>query len=92
MPDAKSVKLAAQDEEVVESVQAGSSQHLFLEYLEWMGREPLSGKDEGRLHCPSCKKVLGRWSWGGDRHSGSTGGKICPLEIGIILATLDLAH
>ena len=73
VPDAKSAKLAAQDDDVVESVQEGHSQHLFLEYLEWMGREPLSGADEGGLHCPSCKKVLGRWSWGGETDSEAAG-------------------
>ena len=66
VPDAESAKLAAQDDDVVESVQEGHSQHLFLEYLEWMGRDPLSGADDGDLHCPSCSKVLGRWSWGGE--------------------------
>ena len=72
VPDDKAAKLAADDDSVVEQMQMGRSKHLFLEYLEWMGRAPLEGESQGLLQCPNCQKVLGSWSWGRTPHQ-STG-------------------
>ena len=47
VPDARVSQAGCAGRRCCGECQEGHSRHLFLEYLEWMGREPLSGADEG---------------------------------------------
>jgi hypothetical protein len=64
VPDAKSAKLAADDQSVVDVVERSVHPYFTIEYLGWMGAEPLGTKvDEGKLECPGCARHVGSWSW-----------------------------
>ena len=100
VPDDKAAKLAADDDSVVEHMQMGSSKHMFLEYLEWMGREPLAGESEGLLQCPNCQKVLGSWAWGNEGagkrassfHDVSSSTVLEPPLFAVLRETVQLAY
>ncbi len=64
VPDAKAAKLAADDQGIVDVVDKGKHPYFCIEYLTWMGTDPLSGTwDEGKLECPGCGRTIGSWSW-----------------------------
>ncbi len=64
VPDAKAAKLAADDQGTVDYFVKGRTPHLLVEYMEWMGAEPLCGRaEEGALECPTCQRPLGSWLW-----------------------------
>jgi hypothetical protein len=76
VPDAKAAKLAADDSAVVDHIERGKHPYFYIEYLSWMGREPLGiSRDEGELECPGCSKKIGNWSWidGGTNSAGDVG-------------------
>lgn len=64
VPDAKAAKLAADDQGMVDIVDKGCLPFFCIEYLGWMGLEPLGDAcDEGKLDCPGCGRMIGSWSW-----------------------------
>jgi hypothetical protein len=64
VPDAKAAKLAADDQGMVDFFVKGRTPHLLVEYMDWMGAEPLRGcAEEGALECPTCQRPLGSWVW-----------------------------
>eukprot|EP01041_Mallomonas_annulata_P005503 gene5503-11091_t len=61
--DAKVTQLAQQDEDVSQNI-TGDSSYIHIEYLDWMGEEPLSSDaDRGAVMCGNCKTVIGTWFW-----------------------------
>eukprot|EP00605_Chrysophyceae_sp_TOSAG23-4_P001894 GSChrysophyteH1.ASY1.ANO1.2091.1 assembled CDS len=75
VPDAKSAKLAADDQGMVDVVDKGKLPFFIIEYLGWMGTEPLGFKaDEGKLECPGCGRPIGTWSWRPESVLGSGSG------------------
>ena len=67
VPDEKSVKLAADDQGVVDKHDKGEGQFFCIEYMGWMGMDPLTASvDEGKIECPGCTKPIGSWSWNPD--------------------------
>jgi hypothetical protein len=80
VPDAKSAKLAADDQGMVDVVEKGKQPYFTVEYLGWMGMEPLGTKcDEGKLECPGCARAIGTWSWKPDSSSCEVGTPLIPL-------------
>lgn len=66
IPDAKAAKLAADDQLTVDYFIKGKHPVLHIEYLSWMGQDPILGhSDEGSITCPSCAKHIGTWCWMG---------------------------
>jgi len=87
VPDAKSAKLAADDQGMVDVVEKGKQPYFTVEYLGWMGMEPLGTKcEEGKLECPGCARNIGSWSW-----VANSGGGVGPPLFRALRSSVQLA-
>jgi len=92
VPDAKAAKLAADDQGIVDIVDKGCLPFFCIEYLGWMGLEPLGDTcDEGELDCPGCGRTIGSWSWSAQDSALGDAGSVGPPVFKALRSAVQLA-
>jgi len=92
VPDAKAAKLAADDQGMVDIVDKGCVPFFCIEYLGWMGLEPLGDAcDEGKLDCPGCGRFIGSWSWSPQDSAFGNAGSVGPPVFKALRSAVQLA-
>lgn len=87
--------VAAEDDSASQKVEldgltGAGGKYLYLEYCQWMGAEPLSGREEdGHINCKECKRAIGLWSWRPSIryvHRTPTASHSCPDKLPVLFS------